>query len=476
MIKPNKKIGIAYCDNSKHYVNELKKLIIEKGKTGYCIETLVVDDNLNDKERNIEKRVFSNLDKCDYGIVFLTKDLKIEENIFISKPNVLIELGYLKGRLKENSVLCITDFPHADIENSEYILPSDYIGEVLETINKNNYKADLKEIVDNFIRVHNIDKIDHYNANNLINSLLLNALYKTNFETIFSNDNIGNINKYSMEFQQEEIFKIWIEEKEKLSEVAQIIYIFERIVFLPFFPENILSERLSVFSSVENSEESPYIDACRKIIKSICEYGECKRNIQTPISNKFYLDKAKELEDAFLIFQNNTVSPIIECVTRNYIGLCYLNSYIGSKEDAKNTEDLKMAKENFTKVLVLSTQNFSNKLEIFQAFAKYNMARVKRNLQVDAETEYIEAISKRKNLSKAYCMPPIFKLNFMLERIHAEIDYFDYKKENNTINLIDYKTKIEDLDKELLALKQTPAIDVSLFSSLENKLNNRKKI
>lgn len=137
MIKTNKKIGIVYCGNSKKYVDEFEKVIIEKKSEGYCIETVVVDNELIDSERMIENRVFANLNKCDYGIVFLTKDLEIEEGKFVSRPNVLLELGYLRGRLKRDCTWCITDFSHEEIESQIYLMPSDFVGEVPEEIDNN---------------------------------------------------------------------------------------------------------------------------------------------------------------------------------------------------------------------------------------------------------------------------------------------------------------------------------------------------
>lgn len=35
----------------------------------------MVDEEIIDIERKIDARVFNNLDKCNYGIVFLTKDI-----------------------------------------------------------------------------------------------------------------------------------------------------------------------------------------------------------------------------------------------------------------------------------------------------------------------------------------------------------------------------------------------------------------
>lgn len=50
------------------------------------------------------------------------------------------------------------------------------------------------------------------------------------------------------------------------------------MVFLPFLPEKIVSGKLMDFLSVENKEENDYIFICRKILKSINKYEDCKRN------------------------------------------------------------------------------------------------------------------------------------------------------------------------------------------------------
>lgn len=481
MIKANKKIGIVYCCNSEKYVEELEQIIRSKKSEGYCIETLVVDNKLIDSERMIDKRVFNNLDKCDYGIVFLTKDLETQDNKFVSRPNVLVELGYLRGHLGKNCIWCITDFPHRDIEEKRYILPSDYVAEVVEEIEIDNYEYGLKKIVEKFIKTHKITKLDNYNANDLVSSLILNPHYKTDFESLFSKDKLKQINKYSMQCQQEEILEMWLEEKNRLSEEGQIVYLFERMVFLPFFPEKIISSKLMEYLSVKNNEENKYIFACRKILKIVNGYAENKRNKSAYIGTSFYLKTASQIEHELNVFNNVKVAPIIECVARNYIGLCYLNAYLSlpkeqshEKDSKERSDNLKKARNNFDKVLQLSEENFSDKVEVFQAFANYNKARVLRNLQVDADLEYYTAINQRKFLSEASDFPEIFKLNFVFERIYAEIDYYGYAKEKGMLNVRDYNEKIENLSEELKDIRQTPAADVSLFKTLEDKLNKCK--
>ena len=477
MIKANKKVGIVYCGNSEKYVDELKRNIFEKKREGYCIETIVVDNKLINPERMIDERVFNNLDKCDYGIVFLTKDLTMKDGKSVSRPNVLLELGYLRGHLGKNKIWCITDFPHKDIEEKEYLLPSDFVAEVPEEIDKNNYKSGLKRVVEKFISTHNIVKLDNYDANDLVSSLILNPYYRTDFEELFSKDKLMQINKFSLQCQQEEIFEMWIDEKDKLEDAGQIIYLFERMVFLPFFPKKIIYDKLLDFLSVKIWEDNEYLYACRKILKVVNEYEECKRNKQKYESASFYLNKACEIEQELRIFESVKVAPIIECVTRNYLGLCYLNAYLASVKIVKEGKDIVDKEENilekeyeehleackteanFRTVIMLSEKNFSDKVEVFQAFAEYNMARTIKNLREDAESEYNTAINKRRLLSGASSLPEIFKLNFSLERIHAEIDYYE---------------KIESLSKELENIRLTPAADVSLFKSLEDKLNRCK--
>lgn len=474
MIRPNKKIGIVYCGNSVKYVEALEKAIMEKKKEGYCIETIVVNDKLLDMERAIEKRVFSNLDKCDYGIVFLTKDLEVETNKFVSKPNVLLELGYLRGRLKREYVWCITDFVHKEIEEQTYLMPSDYIGEVSECIDKKNYETALKKVVEKFITVHKVVRIKGYDANDLVGSLILNPDYKSVYEELFTGEQLSDIERYSIRFQLQEIFNMWLEEKNKIDVAGQIIYLYERIVFIPFFPEEIVGEKIMEFLSIEDNENE-YVYASRKILDAVHGYLNYKRKRPRHESASFYLKQAEEIQKQLDVFHEVEIAPIIECVAHNYMGLCHLNAYYCLSGEAAGDEqrikmELEKAKENFGRVIQLSERKFSSKADVYSAFAKYNLARVLRNLKCDADLEYHAAMDQRKFLSKCSCFPQIFKLNFSLEKIHAEIEYCEYLREKKLVYPNEFKEKMKELDNELSNIKHTPAADVSLFKTLEEKL------
>lgn len=93
------------------------------------------------------------------------------------------------------------------------MLPSDYVTEITDEIDKNNSKNDLKKIIDKFIKVHKIIKLKNYNVNDLVGSLILNPYYSTDFETLFTVGKLSKIDQYSLRFQQKEIFRIWKEEK-----------------------------------------------------------------------------------------------------------------------------------------------------------------------------------------------------------------------------------------------------------------------
>ena len=67
-------------------------------------------------------------------------------------------------------------------------------------------------------------------------------------------------------------------EKSMLSDAEQIVYIFERILFIPFFPDKIIDSQLINFLSVDVTGENSYITACCKIIKNVSLYEEHKRN------------------------------------------------------------------------------------------------------------------------------------------------------------------------------------------------------
>ena len=198
MIRPNIKIGIVYSQNSKKYAIDLKKIIMQRRQEGYCIDVVMVDEEIIDIEREIDARVFKNLDKCSYGIVFLTKDICIKDESYqyVSKPNVLLELGYFKGRINKNNIWCITDFSYKEFKE-KYLMPSDIPAEVLEVIDKNNSYNNISKIFDKFIVINRIIKLENYNANDLDSSLLLNPHYKTNYATLFLENQLKTIEKFS---------------------------------------------------------------------------------------------------------------------------------------------------------------------------------------------------------------------------------------------------------------------------------------
>lgn len=475
MIRPNIKIGIVYSQNSRKYADDLKKIIMQHRQDGYCIDVVMVDEEIIDIERKIDERVFNNLDKCNYGIVFLTKDISInnEDYQYISKPNVLLELGYFKGHINKNNIWCIADFQYKEVKD-KYMMPSDMPAEVLEMIDKNNSYNSINKIFDKFITVNQILKLENYNANDLDSSLILNPLYKTNYSTLFLNDQLKAIEKFSIKWQVKEIFDIWIKEKEMLSDVEQIIYLFERMVMIPFFTEDIISERLDKFIYINLTTESKYAHACLKILGYINNYTIYKRE-RKPVDFEFCFSIAENIQKEIDIFQKGCISPIIECVARNYIGLGYLNASLAmtKKDDNLKISLLNNSKDNFECVLKLGEESLGDYTGIFMAFAYYNLARVKQRLGEPASYQFSQAINKRNTLSRFKCFPEIFRLNFSLERIHAEIDYYDYLREfDDQINYID---KIKTLKEEIEQMKKTPLVEVSLYKRIEDRLSQRMR-
>ncbi len=481
MIRPNIKIGIVYCDNSKRYAKKLKDIIEEYRRKGYPIEPIMVDEDLIDQERSIEAHVFNNLNECNYSMVFLTKDLSINNKTYkyVSNPNVLIELGYFRRHLKENCTWCIIDFSYKEVEDNIYLKPSDISAEIFRIVDPNNSDNSIKRVFEKFITANNIVRLDNYDSDDSISSLILNSNYRTDYTELFCNSQLEVINKYSIKWQLSEIFNIWLQEKNKLDDTEKIIYLFERMVFIPFFPEKIVGSKLLDFLYVDRKNVNAYVNACYCILEYINDYEIYKREHQ-PDNYTIYREFANGIEHELEIFKNKKLAPIIECVARNYMGLAFLNAYLALQKHGDVFEKegdilLKKSKQAFIRVIDLSRNGLRDKAEVFYAFAYYNLARTKRNLgDSTAGSDYTKAVNNRDLLSKANYFPEIVRLNFSLEKIHAKIDYLDYLKElGNTEN---YEKKMKKLSKELKKIKKTPAVDVSLFVTLEDKLEERMKI
>lgn len=478
MIKPNKKIGIVYCNKSHEYARELNEIIIKYRGGGYCIESVLIDNEFTDKEKNLEARVFNNLSKCNYAFVFLTKDLLTKENekeVYVSKPNVLIEYGFFRCLLDKDSIYCILDFPYGDVSNGDYINPTDMSGKYYESIDCNNSRNMLEKIFKNFLNLNSKDivKLDYY-TNDLISSLILNRKYKTDFKYIFTQNQLCMIEKYSIKYQLEEILNIWSKEKSMLNCKEQIIFVFERMIFLTIFPKEI--PYINDFLYIENCEENNYLKCCQSIIKNIKDYTNYKNKRVSPKIEdaRFYLDIAVKLKKNWSIFENSGSAPIIECVTKNYIGLSLLNSYqISKRMGDTNKDNLYEAKDYFTRVIELSENSLGDSTSMFEAFAGFNLARVIRNLEIDANMEYTKAITSRENLSLNLKNPEIFNLYFKLEEIYSKIEQYDYLLEMNKIEKSDYDMNIEQLNKKLKDISETPASEISLFKTVENMINSK---
>lgn len=478
MIKPNKKIGIVYCGKSHDYAKELDEIIKRYRGSGYCIESVLIDNNYTDKEKNLELRVFNNLGKCNYAFVFLTKDFLVREDgkdVYVSNPNVLIEYGFFRCLLDKNLIHCIIDFSYEEVKNGTYRNPSDMLEKYYEIIDSNNSKNMLENVFKNFLSLNSKDivKLEYY-TNDLISSLILNRKYKTDFKHIFTQKQLCMIEKYSIKYQLKEILNIWFKEKAMLNCKEQIIFIFERIILLQFFPEEILN--IDDFLGIEECEENNYLKCCQCIINLIKDYTNYKRS-RVPLKIEdagFYLDIAVKLKKYWSIFEKSGSAPIIECVTKNYIGLSLLNFYrVSKRTDDENIDNLYEAKDNFIQVIEISENFLGDSTSMFRAFAGFNLARVIRNLGMNANTDYTKAITSRENLSQNLKNPEIFNLCFKLEEIYSKIEQYDYLFEIDKLEKNEFDKNIAELEKKLRHISETPASEISLYKTVEKLINEK---
>ena len=150
--------------------------------------------------------------------------------------------------------------------------------------------------------------------------MILNPDCKSVYEELFTGEQLSDIERYSIRFQLQEIFNMWLEEKNKIDVAGQIIYLYERIVFIPFFPEEIVGEKIMEFLSIEDNE---YVYASRKILDAVHGYLNYKRKRPRHESASFYLKQAEEIQKQLDVFHEVEIAPIIECVAHNYMGLCH---------------------------------------------------------------------------------------------------------------------------------------------------------
>ena len=197
MIKSNEIIGIVYSENSYVYAKSLEKIIKKYNNMGYPIKSLIVDSDLIDKYDSVFEHVFENLKQCDYTFVFCTKDYKLdsESNKYISKPNIILELGYFLHLLESSKVKCLIDFSYNEIKSEKYLIPSDIAGKMFISFDGNNTEEEFNKIIHNFLIAFNINSINKFDIDQITKSLILNKHYLTDFSQMFSQKQKQYLNK-----------------------------------------------------------------------------------------------------------------------------------------------------------------------------------------------------------------------------------------------------------------------------------------
>ena len=437
------KIAFLYGQSSFE-IAKLEKARIEEEYSDYPIEIRLVDNErfiTTDGSPQIINVVMQAFEGVDFAIVFVGQDnyshffksddfSKIGKNdmdlfdLFIEKivgekrffsteklkrnvkslmnysisQNVVFEVGYLWTILSEKRIR----FVPVCKEFSQIKRPSD----LPDTF----FYTDFKRLFDEIVR-----KI--LNAPPC-NSLLNDETYQCDYNSLFTKEELQDLDSLRKPTKAhfKAIDNLWREQILELNaDEARIIFMFERLMFIPYFPQDGSCDRWITELMYNVSDKNML---CYKILKEIKEYFSLHKepNIDTDNPNK--IQEYKNIYDKLSEYKNEiddsqkVYSPIILFWLNNYIALSARQYY-----KLNDSKDVKYLNDSIT-ALELCIQTAAkinpNTAALWLGFTYFNLSRC-YNLKSEED-------KAKRNMVKAYVARKIWLTQNLLEKLPMIIE------------------------------------------------------
>jgi len=226
---------------------------------------------------------------------------------FGMSPNIVFEVGYLWTVLPPEKIRFVTickDF-------SKIKFPSDLPNPFFYSYN--TFGQFFCNIVEKILKAPKC------------NSLLENANYQCDYNSLFTKEELQGFDSLRKTAQThfEAIDKLWKEQALELNtDEARIIFIFERLIFIPYFPQDSSCDKWidELMYSISNKK-----GLCYEILKEIKTYFSLHREPKVDINN---IQKAKEYESIFDKLSKYKEQIKSTKKINNPIVLFWINNYI----------------------------------------------------------------------------------------------------------------------------------------------------
>ena len=478
MIHADIQIGIIYGGKGLPYAKTASAILQKMNAEGYPISPVLIDNSWKLGAGTIDDRIFQDLQQCSYYVIFLTKDIEYEPGKYTARPNVWLELGLALKNADRNHILCLATFPCREI-GSSYLHPSDIASQMVGEINSEDYENDLKKA---FYSLLKREKIVPNLASSFAAGLLKNEQYRTDYYDLFAEQELLALNGLSFTAQLRRILDTWNEEKARIEELdAQILFVFERIVFVSFFYQERLHDRLFELLSFDTSND-PSDEAAMAAVRIaglIKDYIVYRKNPRYQ-SVLFAKNKrnAEGLQKEISILEKHPCNPVLLLMSYNYLGLAQLHmAQEYAKTVSNGTPEVKehaySALKCFDTALALVAQ-IGDRMGIMESYIYFNRARANAECcrYEEALLDFSDASAFRYQVAQSNKLPLYFCTNFRVKSHLAELEKLRVMHKFNKLSDAQLAAEVNTLRKEIDTLQTSSGIEnLEIFGQFYREAN-----
>ena len=384
-------------------------------------------------------------------------------------PNVAFEVGYFWTVLPHEKIRFVSickEFPKIKLPSD---LPTPYFYPY------NEFDNFFGKIVKEILKVPKC------------NFLLENKNYQCDYNLLFTKEELQEFDslRKPAEAHFEAVDKLWKEQALELnSDKARIIFMFERLIFIPYFPQDGSCDRW--ISELMHSISNKNI-LCYKILKEIKEYFSLHREPKVDTDNS---QKAKEYESIFdklseykgqINRSKKNYNPIVLFWINNYIALSARKYYYHSK----SKEYLNAAIESLNLCIEMEPKLSPHTAKLWLGFTYFNLSRCHKeragltNDNEQAGRNIIKAYATRQDwLTEELLeeLPIIIKCSFIAEVVSCAKEILLLNPDNKEELL-----KIKEFCIRESYMLTTPGFEniriindaIGILTEWKNEINNK---
>lgn len=446
MIEKYKKISIVYGGSGGNYARTLNAMINDYEKKNrfplssfIVMETILTSDILEEVSK-----LFRETEIC---IAILTAEdccIKDDKQVLRLRQNVVFELGMALFHLGREKCILLGDF--GDFKN-KVELPSDISSLDIRFFNKDTQTAVFEDVLNKVLQLSSSSDSQKGGTQVCVqyNDLLRRNRYYVDYARLFRRYD-HNLNLKNQDYLQA-LLEEWLQECKNLKYFDErLMYVFERIAFLPIFgKQEAVSNWYTSIEEIVGDYTEKDIDYYQNT--KLLQYA---KNVFTVVNTYIkykmvngFSPTQSDYEELLLNLQLNpppkgeSTNPLIDVLYYDYMGLIYMHIY----NSTHDFDILLRAKGCYEKIINEYLDKVDLGLNVWSGFLYYNIARLYGKLWEcgsdivsldDISNAYLRAISNRKRWLSVSGFNSMIQNALSYEYFIAKIDYIHQLNEFGT--------------------------------------------